>query len=128
MCVGVMQKTGEEIIITGSFDGRVGVWDMRSKMNERPHLVSIFPNEPSPSIGGGIGSVGTSSKAPGKTAAGKVVSSLTEILAVQFDSNNNTIVTGGNDAEIKVYDANTYDLLGKHVGHTEASECLFHSF
>ena len=115
MCCGTVRKTGEEIIVTGSFDGRVGVWDVRSKLNERPHLVSLFPQgtaQPGPAGAGLL------------DAAGAIDRSLPEILAVHYDAINHAIVTGGNDVDIKVYDANTYELIGRHVGHTEPVTCF----
>ena len=36
MCCGTVRKTGEEIIVTGSFDGRVGVWVEREDRPRNP--------------------------------------------------------------------------------------------
>ena len=125
MCCGTVKKTGEEIVLTGSFDGRVGVWDVRSKLNERPHLMSLFPQgaaQPG-TVGGGTttcGATGTSVVDVGSSFE----RTLPEILAVHYDANNHAIITGGNDVDIKVYDANTYELIGKHVGHTEPVTCF----
>ena len=109
MCCGTVKKTGEEIVITGSFDGRVGIWDVRNRMNDRPHLVSLFPQ-------------GSGTEAKGSGNAWDKVPS--EILAVHYDANHHAIITGGNDADIKVYDASTCELIGAHVGHAEAVTCF----
>ena len=34
-------RKSEEFILSGSYDGRLGQWDVRRKGNIKPHLVSI---------------------------------------------------------------------------------------
>uniref|UniRef100_A0A7S0MZX6 Uncharacterized protein n=1 Tax=Pyramimonas obovata TaxID=1411642 RepID=A0A7S0MZX6_9CHLO len=88
-------KRGEEFVLTGGFDGRVGIWDVRKKSNARPHLVTMFEAHAN-----------------------------SEVLCILHDPHKNTIVTAGNDTVIKVWSAGTYELVGQHTGHTEAVMCL----
>jgi WD40 repeat protein len=62
-------KRGEEFMLTGSFDGKVGIWDVRKKSSVRPHLVSMFEAHPH-----------------------------SEVLCLLFDQYKRTIITAGNDA------------------------------
>eukprot|EP00242_Pyramimonas_sp_CCMP2087_P012444 CAMPEP_0198221630 /NCGR_PEP_ID=MMETSP1445-20131203/84479_1 /TAXON_ID=36898 /ORGANISM="Pyramimonas sp., Strain CCMP2087" /LENGTH=623 /DNA_ID=CAMNT_0043899849 /DNA_START=468 /DNA_END=2336 /DNA_ORIENTATION=- len=93
--INAVLRRGEEFILTGGFDGRVGIWDIRKKHNVRPHLVTMF-----------------------EAHAGS------EVLCLLHDASKNTIITAGNDTVIKVWAASTYELLGQHTGHTEAIGCL----
>jgi WD40 repeat protein len=62
-------KRGEEFVLTGSFDGKVGIWDVRKKSTVRPHLVSMFEAHPH-----------------------------SEVLCLLYDEHKRTIITSGNDA------------------------------
>ena len=62
-------KRGEEFVLTGSFDGKVGIWDVRKKSTVMPHLVSMFEAHPH-----------------------------SEVLCLLYDEHKRTIVTAGNDA------------------------------
>ncbi|KAK3282643.1 hypothetical protein CYMTET_9628 [Cymbomonas tetramitiformis] len=88
-------KRNEEFVLTGGFDGKVGIWDVRKKHSVRPHLVTMFEAHPN-----------------------------SEILCLLHDSIKATIITAGNDAVIKVWSATTYELVGEHRGHLEAVICL----
>ncbi len=39
-------RKSEEFILSGSYDGRLGQWDVRRKGNLKPHLVSIVQAHP----------------------------------------------------------------------------------
>jgi len=87
-------RKSEEFILSGSYDGRLGQWDVRRKGNIKPHLVSIVQAHP-----GG------------------------EILSLQHDSSKGVVFTGGNDAVIKVW-SESLDYVGEHRGHAEAVTCM----
>ena len=87
-------RKSEEFILSGSYDGRLGQWDVRRRGNLKPHLVSIVQAHP-----GG------------------------EILSLQHDSSKGVVFTGGSDAVIKVW-SESLDYVGEHRGHSEAVTCM----
>jgi len=84
-------KKGEDFVISGGFDGRVGIWDVRKRHSMRPHLVSMFEAH-----------------------------SQSEVLCLIHDRYKGTLITSGNEGVIKVWSAVTFELVGQHSGHTEA--------
>eukprot|EP00899_Mesostigma_viride_P020246 jgi/Mesvir1/28222/Mv04771-RA.1 len=88
-------RKGEEMVITGGFDGKVGIWDLRKRQASRPHLLTMFEAHPG-----------------------------TEVLTLLHDPSKGTLITGGNDRFIHVWHAGTWSKLGSHVGHREAITCL----
>ena len=86
----------EELVLSGSFDGYVCVWDMQKKPTKGiiPHMLTKFQ-----------------------------ASAEAEILCLLHDSNKNVIVSAGNDTCVRVW-SEAYEPLGVHSGHAEAVTCL----
>ena len=94
-------RPSEEMVVSGGFDGKVCVWDVRKRGAMRPHLVSWFD-------GGGRGTGGGSC----------------EVLALLHDAAKQQLLVAGNDGVIRVFAVPSYELLGAHKGHSEAVTCL----
>ena len=86
----------EELVLSGSFDGYVCVWDMQKKPAKGiiPHMLTKFQ-----------------------------ASAQSEILCLIHDNTKNVIVSGGNDTIVRVW-SEAYELMGVHEGHSEAVTCL----
>ena len=88
-------RKNEDFVLSGSYDGYVGVWDLRRNRNIKPHLVTMFEAHPD-----------------------------CEIFCIKHDVGKNIIITGGNDCIIKVWNALSYEPMGEHRGHAEPVTCL----
>ena len=94
----VFKGKDEELVLSGSFDGYICVWDMQKKPAKGiiPHMLTKFQASDH---------------------------SDSEILCLIHDRTKNVIVSGGNDTYVRVW-SEAYELLGTHEGHSEAVTCL----
>eukprot|EP00741_Cyanophora_paradoxa_P010601 tig00020537_g10245.t1 len=81
-------------LLSCSFDGHVGVWDVRRARDAQPHLQSLFRAHEE------------------------------EVLCIAFNPLNGTIITGSNDATIRAWSEETLERAATLAGHTEAVTCL----
>lgn len=102
-CACVIERNGgeEQMVATGGFDGRVGIWETRKTRHMRPHLIAAWDAHKGSEIlciaaFGGMGSARGGRQA---------------------------IITAGNDKVIKLWrDPN--DLAAEFRGHAEAITCM----
>ena len=97
LAIATFKGKDEELVLSGSYDGFIGVWDMRRQPNKgiRPHMLSMFQ-----------------------------ASANAEILCLIHDCVKNVIISSGNDTCIRVWSEGAYELLGTHEGHAEAVTSL----
>ena len=95
-CLAVAHnRKGDESVLSGSLDGRVGVWDVLRRKASRPQLLSMFEAHPR-----------------------------AEVLCVLFDASREAIVTGGTDRMLRVWGAVAHELQAEIAAHSDAVTCL----
>ncbi len=102
-CVDIAQLIRNDYILTGGFDGKVGIWDVTVRKTVRPRLENMF------------------SAHEGENA---------EILCICYNRGSteshdaNTFFTGGNDCIIRVWNISTFRKVAELRGHTDAVTCF----
>lgn len=94
-CLELGVRGRTELLLSAGFDGCVALWDITKRKHAMPHIETIFrAHEPY------------------------------EILALRFNPLNGTIISAGNDRQIRVWSVATYELLGALDGHTDSVTAL----
>jgi len=94
-CLDVAVRGRMELLISAGFDGHVAIWDITKRRYSMPQIENIFP-----------------AHAPH------------EILALRFNPINDTIITAGNDAQIRVWSIHNQSLQATLKGHTDSVTTL----
>jgi WD40 repeat protein len=94
-CLDACVRGRSELLLSAGFDGHVAVWDITKRKHSMPQIETVF-----------------AAHAPH------------EILALRANPHNETILTAGNDAVIKVWSWHTYALLATLSGHADAVTAL----
>lgn len=124
LTMAIMRKN-EELLLTGSFDGCVAVWDIRHVRGEPPHMITKFrAHGPGSPFHPGEGTPEKATSPLDPSAIDLMSSSPPEVLCILYDAAKKVIFTGGNDGVIKVWSIHGYSLRGIHQGHTGAVTCL----
>jgi WD40 repeat protein len=101
-CLDIAQLRRNDYVLSGGYDGKVGIWDVTLRKTVKPRLENIFTAH------------------EGENG---------EILCICFnkggsDSEVATFFTGGNDCSIKVWNISTFRRMAELKGHTDAVTCL----
>lgn len=93
-CLAIAHTAKQDLLISGSYDNTIALWDISKRRVFNP-----FPEC----------SITVSSE---------------EVLCVCFDSTHETIITGGNDKLVQIWNLGSQELVAQLKGHKEAVTCL----
>jgi len=116
-CMAVARTRNATFLLTGGYDGQVGIWDVTKQGTFKPRLEAMLKT---------YSNISHSEK---NLPLIDQESSDNELLCICFNPSNvgdrpDTFLTGGNDTIIKVWDLNTHEKLGELRGHSDAVTCL----
>ncbi|XP_047474375.1 U3 small nucleolar RNA-associated protein 15 homolog [Penaeus chinensis] len=113
---GITSPASENIILSGSYDHTVRLWDTRTGSS----VLTVDHGAPVESIlcypsGGVFISAGGSEVRVWDTISGRLLSKLSQhhktVTCLSFASDNNRLMSGSLDCHIKIYDVNTYSVV-----------------
>jgi|EP00945_MAST-04E_sp_MAST-4E-sp1_P003049 WD40 repeat protein len=112
MCFAPLRRV--DYLITGGYDGKVGIWDVTKRRSVKPRLENLFQAHTGVKYESGI-------------MAGSVLDA--EILCVVYngqadDPTKRTFFTGGSDPIIRIWNILSQSLEGQLEGHSDAVTCM----